>query len=148
MSMTRILLPIDPPLLEKVEAYRLAQRMPRTEAIRRLLEQGLAQAELPLLDRVLGLLRRMRPELEKQGVVSAGVFGSLARGEARPDSDIDIGLRIDPKADMDLLSYIGLTEGVREHVTAETGRDVDVVGFNSMIEDVRIEAERDFRAAF
>jgi predicted nucleotidyltransferase len=39
----------------------------------------------------LGLLRKHEPELQKQfGVSKIGIFGSFARGEERPDSDIDI----------------------------------------------------------
>lgn len=149
MSMTRILLPIDPPLLEKVEAYRLAQNIPaRTEAIRLLLERGLSQTETPLLDRVLGLLRRMRPELEKQGVLSAGVFGSLARGAARPDSDIDIGLRLDPKAELSAFDFVGIILAIEQRVQAECGRKADVADMNMLYPHVAPSALRDFIPAF
>ncbi|WP_174300996.1 nucleotidyltransferase family protein [Caulobacter sp. S45] len=33
------------------------------------------------------------------------LFGSLARGEARPDSDVDLRVEIDPAAGLDLWSY-------------------------------------------
>jgi len=40
---------------------------------------------------VLSLLRKHEPELkERFGVAKIGIFGSFARGEARPDSDVDI----------------------------------------------------------
>ena len=39
----------------------------------------------------LALLRKQEPVLkERFGVEKVGIFGSFARGEARPDSDIDI----------------------------------------------------------
>jgi uncharacterized protein len=39
----------------------------------------------------LDLLRQHEPELKKRfGVAKIGIFGSFARGEERPDSDIDI----------------------------------------------------------
>jgi hypothetical protein len=39
----------------------------------------------------LGLLRQHEPELKTQfGVEKIGIFGSFARGEERPDSDIDV----------------------------------------------------------
>jgi len=41
--------------------------------------------------RLLEKLRALRPELaDRFGVSGIGVFGSHARGEARPDSDLDL----------------------------------------------------------
>ncbi|MDD1689336.1 MAG: nucleotidyltransferase family protein [Methanoregula sp.] len=40
---------------------------------------------------VLSLLREHEPELKEQfGVAKIGILGSFARGEARPDSDVDV----------------------------------------------------------
>ncbi len=40
---------------------------------------------------VLTLLRQHEPKLKKQfGVAKIGIFGSFARGEERPDSDVDV----------------------------------------------------------
>jgi predicted nucleotidyltransferase len=41
-------------------------------------------------DELLKLLGAHYPELERFGVESLAVFGSVAKGELRPDSDIDI----------------------------------------------------------
>lgn len=42
-------------------------------------------------DEVLRELNNLKPELEKKyGVTRIGIFGSLARNEARDDSDIDV----------------------------------------------------------
>ncbi|MBI4786637.1 MAG: nucleotidyltransferase family protein [Chloroflexi bacterium] len=41
-------------------------------------------------DQVLRILNDHRSELKKQGVKSLAFFGSVARDEARPDSDVDI----------------------------------------------------------
>lgn len=39
----------------------------------------------------LGLLRLHEPELKTRfGVLKIGIFGSFARGEERPESDIDV----------------------------------------------------------
>lgn len=43
-------------------------------------------------DTVLNRLRERRAELEARGVRHAALFGSLARGEAGPDSDTPLGL--------------------------------------------------------
>jgi len=40
---------------------------------------------------LLTLLRQHEPELKRRfGVARIGIFGSFARGEERPDSDVDI----------------------------------------------------------
>lgn len=39
---------------------------------------------------ILGILRAHRQELNDAGIVHLHLFGSVARGEASPDSDIDL----------------------------------------------------------
>lgn len=41
-------------------------------------------------DLALSILRSLRPSLEGRGVAHAGLFGSVARGDARPTSDVDV----------------------------------------------------------
>ena len=41
-------------------------------------------------DAILSLLRQHRPELTNFGVKSLALFGSMARGEETPESDVDI----------------------------------------------------------
>jgi predicted nucleotidyltransferase len=48
-----------------------------------------AVADIPL-DTILAKLRKLTPALKAEGVTRLAVFGSRARGDARPDSDIDI----------------------------------------------------------
>src|SRR5271170_1332046 len=46
---------------------------------------------------ILDRLRENEAALRAQGVAHAALFGSVARGEARPDSDIDIMVEIAPE---------------------------------------------------
>jgi len=48
------------------------------------------------LDEALAKLRAAKPLLDRYGVQRVGVFGSTARGEAGPDSDVDVLVEFDP----------------------------------------------------
>ena len=41
-------------------------------------------------DEIIATLRQHMPEIRRYGVSRLAVFGSLSRGEERPDSDVDI----------------------------------------------------------
>ncbi|HQR90978.1 MAG TPA: nucleotidyltransferase family protein, partial [Caulobacter sp.] len=49
------------------------------------------------LDDALARLRAAKPLLDHYGVQRVGVFGSTARGEAGPDSDVDVLVEFAPK---------------------------------------------------
>ena len=55
---------------------------------------------------VASLAELMIPVLRRYGVRRAGVFGSYARGDARPDSDLD--LLVDLPKGSSLLDLVGL----------------------------------------
>jgi predicted nucleotidyltransferase len=58
---------------------------------------------------VLRILHEMRGELaEKYGVKSLVLFGSVARDEARPDSDVDLLVEFDRP--VGLFAFIGLKQ--------------------------------------
>ena len=55
-------------------------------------------ATLPLtLDAVLSTLEPRTQELRRLGVRRLALFGSMARGEAAPDSDLDFLVELQPK---------------------------------------------------
>ena len=66
-------------------------------------------------------LQIVREVAERHGARSPAVFGSIARGDARDDSDID--LLVDMESGRTLLDLVALSRELEERL----GRPVDVV---------------------
>ncbi len=98
----------------------------------------------PTLTQVLDTLRAHEAELHARGVKHAAIFGSVARGEAGPESDVDIMLDIDHGVVTSLLQYAGIAGLIEEAV----GREIDVAMKDRLKEHVRPHALRDAVDAF
>lgn len=59
---------------------------------------------------IISCLKEHEAELRRRGVARVALFGSVARGDARSDSDIDLMVDIDPKARVDLFKYVGIVQ--------------------------------------
>ncbi len=73
-------------------------------------------------DRMLTRLRELRAALETEGVLHAALFGSVARGDDAPNSDVDIILDLEPSREIGLFAFAG----IKEFLEAELGRGVDL----------------------
>jgi predicted nucleotidyltransferase len=93
---------------------------------------------------VLAILLAHEAELRSQGVIHAALFGSLARGEARSDSDIDVMIEIDPKQKFSLWDWAGVIGFVEDLFPSK----VDVARRERLKPHVRPSAERDAIYAF
>ncbi|MGA3025155.1 MAG: nucleotidyltransferase family protein [Bryobacteraceae bacterium] len=71
---------------------------------------------------------RLAELCRRYGVRELSVFGSAARGQARPDSDIDLLVDFLPQAETGLLDYAGLML----ELEALLGRKVDLVSRNGL----------------
>jgi hypothetical protein len=60
------------------------------------------------LAHVIDILQTHESDLRKMGVSHAAVFGSVARGEAQRDSDIDILVDLDPAQPIGIFEYARL----------------------------------------
>jgi uncharacterized protein len=74
----------------------------------------------------------------------AAVFGSMARGDSRPDSDIDIMVEIDPEAHLTLFDYVGL----KDYIASLFDGPVDVVNRDGLKPYVAPAATADASYAF
>jgi predicted nucleotidyltransferase len=92
----------------------------------------------------LQTLRRSEPNLRARGVRRAAVFGSVARGDSRPDSDIDIMVEIDPEAHLTVFDYVDL----KDYIAGLFDRPVDVVNRDGLKSYVRPAATVDAIYAF
>ena len=89
-------------------------------------------------------LRRSAQALRDRGVTHAALFGSVARGDNRSNSDIDIMIEIDPDARMTVFEYVDL----KDYIAALFDEPVDVVNREGLKPYVRPAATADAIYAF
>jgi uncharacterized protein len=83
------------------------------------------------INELLGDKRKQILELaDKYGVYNVRIFGSVARGEARPDSDVDFLVNVRRGVG---LGYLTLWNALEELL----GRDVDLVSEPALRESLR-----------
>jgi predicted nucleotidyltransferase len=93
---------------------------------------------------VIATLRAHEAELRRAGVRHLSLFGSLARGDATVDSDIDLAVEFDPAARMDLFRLAALDRRIAEIL----GRRVDLLPEPVEKPGLRANIDRDRRLAF
>lgn len=81
-------------------------------------------------------------ESDPRGAVAVYLFGSVARGEARADSDVDVGVLFEqaPPATLDAPQF-----AIEAELERQTGRAVQVVALNRASSDLVHRVLRDGR---
>src|SRR6202453_4199590 len=95
-------------------------------------------------DRIIVILQEHAPELQAAGLVHLRVFGSVARGEASPQSDVDLMADFDKSKRVTLLT-VGRLESRLEDLL---GVRADLSAAEWMKEPVRMQALREAVIAF
>jgi predicted nucleotidyltransferase len=95
-------------------------------------------------EEILARLRENERALRARGVSHAAVFGSRARGDERPDSDIDIMVEFDPAAHVTVFNYAGL----KDYIASLFDGQVDVVSREGLKPYIRPAATIDAIYAF
>lgn len=86
---------------------------------------------------IISRLKEMRP-------TKIGIFGSYARNENKPESDIDILLFLEPTAKISLLKLIE----VEQELTDSLGIRVDLITERSLNPLIRSFIEKDLKIIF
>jgi uncharacterized protein len=85
------------------------------------------------LDRqqVIALLQQHQATLQSMGVISLSLFGSIARNEAHPDSDVDLIVELAKPLTFD--RYMDVKFYLEDHL----GTTVDLVSLQSLKPQIR-----------
>lgn len=95
-------------------------------------------------EQAIQTIRTRQAELAQMGVIHAAIFGSVARGDDRPDSDVDVMVEVDPAK---VRSIFQLGE-IQQSLEGWIGRSVDVARRDRLRPGVAIEVEREAVHAF
>jgi predicted nucleotidyltransferase len=74
-----------------------------------ILAPGLVERE-----RILEELRQAAPRLRARGITHLSLFGSMARGEAGPRSDVDLLIEVDRNSRFSLFDLVDLQDDLLE----------------------------------
>jgi len=85
----------------------------------------------------------VKPILEKYGIRYAGVFGSYARGDARPDSDVDILVSFGDQP-FTLLDMVGL----KDEISEKLNKPVDLVSERAVVSYFKDYIYRDLKPIY
>jgi predicted nucleotidyltransferase len=90
-------------------------------------------------ERVLRVLREHEPDLRERGLTRLALFGSTARGDLGPESDVDLLIEVAPARRFGLFAFLDL----KSELAALLGRPVDLAFADAMRPRLRAAVLRD-----
>lgn len=132
---------LPPKIRNRIKAAAAARGQSVQDLVGGLVERFLVEQDrrAPALAEIIARLRAREVELRARGVASLSVFGSVARGDAGPDSDIDLAVEFEPGARVSLTGLAAL----RADLTDALGALADLAEWNALHPHVREAAARD-----
>jgi len=109
-----------------------------------LFDSDKAATSMPTKEQVLATLKAHQAELESEGVQHIALFGSLARGENTPESDIDLFVDLRDDFRGGVWQYTGIILKIQDLFDTK----IDVANRRSLTPRIKPAAERDALYAF
>ena len=95
-------------------------------------------------DEIITILRNRQADLARMGVRHAALFGSVARGDDRPDSDVDVMIDVNSAIARGIFAIGHIQQSLQDWI----GRPVDLARRDRLRPGVAREAEQDAVDAF
>ena len=74
------------------------------------------------LEQIIARLREIAPAIKAEGVTRLAIFGSRARGDARPDSDLDILIDTTPRGASPAFDFFKVLHLIEDATGTPTSR--------------------------
>jgi uncharacterized protein len=71
-------------------------------------------------EKIIADLKRLEPRLREEGVEHLAIFGSRARGDNRPDSDLDLLIDVEEGRKFSLIDLAGVQLTIQDELGIET----------------------------
>ncbi len=89
------------------------------------------------------ITKKISPVLKKYGVIQASIFGSVARGEDNPESDVDLLVKVG-SLPYGIWGFVGLKQDLEQAL----GKKVDVVSAGSLNSKLAKKIQKDLREVY
>ena len=112
---------IDPPHVTTIKQHAKKTGMSASRMVTRFIDGLTTETPPPSLGITIKMLRNNRDTLTDKGLLNIAVFGSVARGDEKPGSDIDLMVKV--SEDMNAFRLAGIQSDLQDIL----GASVEIV---------------------